>query len=270
MHALYSNDIIPAASFKQMDIVFVPPSPCLKRFVQCIWVIDKTAPSTTSVNEKLYPDAGASLTFFINPTHCKALLFHQTHVCELPWKPLNRQVSIRFRPGALKQLFGLQIDDNTNQEIDFELVLKTQRDSYRRLLENLVGKSISQQCSAIQSWLQHSVESSHASAQKWEQVLYQSMNLLVPPQHIADQHGVSRRTLERQFRNHFGFSPNKIYQFAQIRNARSLLASNKLEISQVALASGYFDQAHFTHAFRSFALETPFQYRKRKLSQIYN
>ncbi|AFS37813.1 helix-turn-helix domain-containing protein [Alteromonas macleodii] len=113
-------------------------------------------------------------------------------------------------------------------------------------------------------------ENTDGAFQKWERMLYQSMNLLVPPQHLADQFGVSRRTLERQFRTNFGFSPNKLYQFAQIRHARSLLTSNSEALSHIALACGYFDQAHFTHSFSDFALETPLQYRKRKLSQIYN
>ncbi len=270
MDASTNNEIIPAASFKQIDIGFVTPAASIKRFVQCIWVIDNPEGSATTLNEKFYPDAGASLTFYLDQTNCEAQLFYHTQVCAMPWELACRQISVRFRPGALKYLFGLTFDDSKNQQIDIALAMVKQRDSYQRLQAYLIGKTISQQCLAIQHWLIELAENTDGAFQKWERMLYQSMNLLVPPQHLADQFGGSRRTLERQFRTNFGFSPNKLYQFAQIRHARSLLTSNSEALSHVALACGYFDQAHFTHSFSDFALETPLQYRKRKLSQIYN
>lgn len=55
--------IIPAASFKHLDIGFVTPARCLQKFVQSIWVIDTTkVPLPATQREKFYPDAGTSLT----------------------------------------------------------------------------------------------------------------------------------------------------------------------------------------------------------------
>ena len=270
MNASTMKNIIPAASFKQIDIAFVTPKSAISRFVQCIWIVDRPKGSSSILNEKCYPDAGASLTFYIDQTTCEAKLFYHTEVCAMPWKLSGRQISIRFKPGALKHLFGITLDDSKNLQIEFVEVLAKELESYLRLQESLVGESIDNQCSAVQNWLAHIIENSDTRSQKWEHMLYQSVNLLVPPQSLADQFGVSRRTLERQFRANFGFSPNKLHQFAQIRQARSLLGSTSHQLSEVALACGYFDQAHFTHAFSTFALETPHQYRTRKLSQIYN
>ncbi|MEC7481430.1 MAG: hypothetical protein VYE21_07415 [Pseudomonadota bacterium] len=52
MDASTNNEIIPAASFKQIDIGFVTPAASIKRFVQCIWVIDNPEGSATTLNEK--------------------------------------------------------------------------------------------------------------------------------------------------------------------------------------------------------------------------
>ena len=270
MDASHNNEIIPAASFKQIGIDFVAPVTSIKRFVQCLWVIDNPQDSPTTLNEKFYPDAGASLTFYLDQTNCEAQLFYHTEVCAMPWELGCRQISVRFRPGALKCLFGLNVEDSKNQQIDIALAMDKQKDAYQRLQDYLIGKTIAQQCLAIQCWLVNLVERCDDRLQKWEHMLYQSMHLLVPPQRLADEFGVSRRTLERQFRANFGFSPNKLHQFAQIRHARTLLTSNTESLSHIALACGYFDQSHFTHSFSAFALETPLQYRKRKLSQIYN
>ena len=270
MNASTTKNIIPAASFKQIDIAFVTPINAISRFVQCIWIVDRPKGSPSILNEKFYPDAGASLTFYIDQTSCEAKLFYHTEVCAMPWKLSGRQISIRFKPGALKRLFKFQFDNSENHQINITEVGPKHLASYRQLQESLIGKTIAIQCMAIQRWLEHIIESCDTRVQKWEQMLYQSVNLLVPPQSLANQYGVSRRTLERQFRANFGFSPNKLHQFAQIRQARSLLGSTPNQLSEIALACGYFDQAHFTHVFSTFALETPHQYRTRKLSQIYN
>lgn len=270
MNASTMKNIIPAASFKQIDIAFVTPINAISRFVQCIWIVDRPKGSPSILNEKFYPDAGASLTFYIDQTSCEAKLFYHTEVCAMPWKLSGRQISIRFKPGALKRLFGFKLDDSKNLQIEFAEVLAKELESYLSLQEYLVGETIDNQCSAIQNWLAHIIENSDTRLQKWERMLYQSIDLLVPSQSLANQYGVSRRTIERQFSANFGFSPNKLYQFAQIRRARTMLGIGTSQLSEIALACGYFDQAHFTHAFRTFALETPHQYRTRKLSQIYN
>lgn len=270
MYASSMNKIIPAVSFKRINIEFITPIYAIRRFVQCIWVIDRPIGSSTTLKEKFYPDAGASLTFYIDQTTCEAKLFYHTKVCAMPWKLSGRQISVRLKPGALKRLFGFQFDNTENHQINITDVGAKHLASYRQLQESLTGKTIAIQCLAIQRWLERIIESCDTQVQKWEYMLYQSANLLVPPQSLADQFGISRRTLERQFRANFGFSPNKLHQFAQIRQARSLLGSVSNQLSDVALACGFFDQAHFTHAFSTFALETPLQYRTRKLSQIYN
>ena len=263
--------IIPAASFKHLDIGFVTPARCLQKFVQSIWVIDTTkVPLPATQREKFYPDAGTSLTFFINGTQCEAKWFYHTQTCTVPWELCGRQISIRFWPGVSKRLFDVRFSNSKNQLIDIALLMTKHLNSYHRLQAKLIDKSLDEQLIAIQHWLNIIAKESDQRAHKWGSLLHQSTSLLVPPQRLADQFGIGRRTLERQCRSHFGFSPNKLYQYAQLHQARKLLSTSTESLSQIALACNYFDQAHFTHAFSSLALETPYQYRKRKLSQIYN
>lgn len=67
-----------------------------------------------------------------------------------------------------------------------------------------------------------------------------------------------------------GFNPAYYRLCQQIKNARLLLCEPTVPLSDVALTCGFYDQSHFTHAFRRFAAETPAHYRQRKLSQFYN
>nr|WP_240919758.1 helix-turn-helix transcriptional regulator [Oceanimonas sp. MB9] len=86
---------------------------------------------------------------------------------------------------------------------------------------------------------------------------------------VACRLGISSRTLERRLQQQIGLSPAFYQLCVRMQAARLQLARPKASLAQVALSCGYYDQAHFTHAFRRFVGGTPAEYRKRKLSQNY-
>ncbi len=95
-----------------------------------------------------------------------------------------------------------------------------------------------------------------------------ALHLLSRPEHnvsaTAQALGISSRTLERQLALQVGFSP-RYYQLCQrMKNARQQLAGAELALVDVALQCGFYDQAHFSHAFARFVGETPAAYRQRK------
>jgi AraC-like DNA-binding protein len=49
----------------------------------------------------------------------------------------------------------------------------------------------------------------------------------------------------------------------RIAQAQSLVAHRDLEIAEIALACGFFDQSHFTTAFRKLTGMPPRRYRSR-------
>jgi AraC-like DNA-binding protein len=73
--------------------------------------------------------------------------------------------------------------------------------------------------------------------------------------------GLSRYELARQFRAVYGTSP---YRYSLARRLEVALGYLRLELplAQVALAAGFFDQAHFTRQFRDGFGMTPGQYRR--------
>ncbi|GEA06560.1 hypothetical protein KUL42_13210 [Alteromonas sp. KUL42] len=268
-YSLYKT-IIPAASFSNIGIQFVPISNALTPYVQCIWFVSENASKTRSIQEKFYPDAGSSITFNITPNTVKAFFFHHAKVCAKQWELGTRYISIRLKPGAAKALLGIDIDERNNLDIELPLFNSPHFYSISRLLDLLYSKKAFEQIVTIQDWLTQLCQRTDFANQKWQGLLESSASSLTPPQQLANDCGMSRRTLERHLKKHFGFSPNQLHHFAQIRHARYQLMSSSNTLSDIALECGFFDQAHFTNMFREHALETPLQYRKRKLSQISN
>jgi len=68
---------------------------------------------------------------------------------------------------------------------------------------------------------------------------------------IASKVGLSRRQLERQFKQHTGLSPLKYYITLRLAKAHSLLQQTRLSVAQVAACSGFGSLEHFSRTYRA-------------------
>lgn len=65
--------------------------------------------------------------------------------------------------------------------------------------------------------------------------------------------GTSPRNLRRDFATAVGLSPKRLARVTRFRRAAALVEEGGEALSSIALATGYFDQAHLSADFRSFA-----------------
>lgn len=86
---------------------------------------------------------------------------------------------------------------------------------------------------------------------------------------IADETGLSHRSFIELFRDQVGLTPKA---FCRVRRFQYVLQSihgaPQVDWAQVALESGYYDQAHFIHDFRSFSGLTPRQYWENRTPHL--
>jgi transcriptional regulator GlxA family with amidase domain len=75
---------------------------------------------------------------------------------------------------------------------------------------------------------------------------------------VARTAGVSRRQLERLFREHVGLSPKDVARIARVQAAlRVATATPRLGGAEIAARCGFSDQAHLIHECRAIAGVTP-------------
>ncbi len=79
---------------------------------------------------------------------------------------------------------------------------------------------------------------------------------------IARAAGVHATTAARAFRAQLGCSPGEYVRRLRVERALAPLAASDAPIAEIALAAGFYDQSHFTNAFRRYAGVTPAQYRR--------
>ncbi|MBT7614723.1 MAG: GlxA family transcriptional regulator, partial [Rhodospirillaceae bacterium] len=71
----------------------------------------------------------------------------------------------------------------------------------------------------------------------------------LPVAQIAKMTGVSSRHLERLFRKHLGQTPQLFYRELRLRQARSLLRSSDLPVSDVAYSLGFSTPSYFAKCY---------------------
>lgn len=67
---------------------------------------------------------------------------------------------------------------------------------------------------------------------------------------IAQTVSVSKRTLERKFRQLLNQTPNQVYLQCRLEHARRLLRNTDLKVREVALASGFASMSYFCRAYK--------------------
>lgn len=262
------GEIIPAASFNKLGVSLHASGSLLSPWIQCIWTA--TPGDILHLDEKLYPDAGASLTFEILPSSVNVYFFYNTQTLKPFWSPSAELVSVRFRPGGAPALLGLNLNDLQNQACSDEIFTAMLRSQLEQLRERLWRLPSLARCQAVEQWLKALLPLQKPSSNMAGSLIELVGHSALSPHDAAAQHGRSRRTLERKCRNLLGVSPAQLQSFSRIRQARHWLMQPQRPITDIALACGYYDQAHFTNVFHTSTFETPHAYRQRKLSQISN
>jgi len=84
---------------------------------------------------------------------------------------------------------------------------------------------------------------------------------------LAAEVGLSRSQFDRQFQRLFGSSPREYLLRVRIRAASQLLVETDDQVTQIALATGFYDHSHFSRTFRRIMGSRPLVFRRRHASR---
>jgi AraC-like DNA-binding protein len=74
---------------------------------------------------------------------------------------------------------------------------------------------------------------------------------------VAAQYGITSRYLQKLFLQHTGLTPKLYVKINRFQNSLMLMGKGDLSLTEVAYASGYFDQSHFIREFKTFTGFSP-------------
>ncbi len=180
--------------------------------------------------------------------------------------PHTRVVAARLRPlGAWALLGGLPLDALTGQILDPEAVLGASarvRELHERMLE---ARDFGQALDLLERWLAArlgAARAPHAATLRASSLLA-TQEPELPVSALAREAGVSARRLHELFQREVGLPAKRIARILRFRRTLERLSADRaLDLTELALDCGYYDQAHLYRDFRELAGLTPRAYLK--------
>lgn len=267
-HHLLSEPL--PANISQIGLDWYAPHPALSNWVQCYWAVKCPQPIGSVLTENLYPDGGTTLVFDFSASSKPHVSFNAFfHINRIQFSGQVDKLGVRFHPGGAFQLMGLEMPLVMDREClveDFELqgfeMLQEQLEDTAKTLDRI---------NLINNWFLRKAIKIHSR----QDYIQSMLRLMKQPQlsvaEVMSHIPMSRRQLERKFQLEVGVAPARVKQLQRVKQARLMISRNpEISLVQVALETGFYDQAHFIRQFQKITGQTPGQYRQKKMSQKYN
>jgi AraC-like DNA-binding protein len=246
----------------------IKPTPLLRRFVECFWLLEGDGSANGSPPERILPDGCVELILnfgarFLQHVDGKQQLQPRNFVVGQMTGPIVISPSgavellgIRFQPGGTRAFLGTPAHEFTDEVVD---------------LGNLSGKlerELSQTCARGRTLVDRVAALDAHLCGQLRQSEYESHVLklaariidcrgLVSVDELAASAGVSSRQLERRFLREVGIGPKLLARIVRFQQVFRAVEQCDSAWASVAVECGYYDQAHLIRDFNQFARQTP-------------
>lgn len=175
----------------------------------------------------------------------------------------GRVIGLRFRPGAFRAFIGKPVHRLTDKVLPVSALLGGDDAAIE---EAVLGPADDAGMVAAAEALllrvlpppDPQVERIHAILQ-----MLQQDPGLTQVRELARRAGMSERALQQLFSGYVGVTPKWVICRYRLHEAADKLSRGEpIELSELAHALGYFDQAHFTRDFRKLVGKSPAEYRR--------
>jgi len=253
------------------------PQPPLSYFVENLWFYQDLKVNHTK--EKLLPNGAVELIIdlsegpkklynnldlaqFVTYNRCWISGMQQRYIV-IGVERGSSMMGVHFRTGGAAPFFGFPISELSGTVVELDLIWKSEMLFLREQL--LETQSVDKKFDLLEAFLIRKAQSrldpdktlaaALATLRSWP---------VVPLGEVASSLGLSHKQMIAHFDCRVGLTPKLISRVFRFRRAvvGASLATAPLDWSDLAVAWGYYDQAHLIHEFQQFAGMTPAQYQK--------
>ncbi|MBD2753101.1 helix-turn-helix domain-containing protein [Spirosoma validum] len=249
------------------------PSTALQPFVNNYWLHSFEAiGNQESPVQRCLPFGVLEIIIQLDDNHCHVL--HNNHWQKLPhaffvglyrdavqWKCIGsgRKFGIQLKPESLLQLFNVPAASLFNDFTDLENVFGKK---INRLVENVYDQpDITSVIAAVETFLLAQLRNLNAE----RNYVFEAARLIrqskgnVSIEALSERLYISKRQLERSFKDNYGTTPKVYQRIIRFRNAYEYFYQNRTAPSwlDISYNFGYSDQAHFIRDFKEFTSEVP-------------
>lgn len=238
----------------------------LKPYIFCYWISpvelsNENIKIQNISNELIVPDGCIDILFRVDK-RTKELQILVIGMMDAPshvYLEYDRvqTFGIRFYPGVLYPFFKYPLNEFTNKIILLEDVIE---DIRTKLGEELISAStINEMVSATNKYFSTLLNNSlqNNTINNALLLIYKSKgNISIKD--ISNREVISERQIRRIFNNWIGINPKTFCKIVRFQNIlKTTMVTQKINWTNLALESGYYDQTHFINEFKEFCSITP-------------
>ncbi|MFC4873442.1 AraC family transcriptional regulator [Negadavirga shengliensis] len=247
-----------------MSYYIIKPSPDLSSLVGYFWVADRAEKDSFDTYYST-ADTFTKMVFAFTDADRGDLLFSgvqgQTKKAEqFPTSGFSQMIGVALFPHAIPLVFGLSPQELNDQMMELPPLLRNREEGLHEML--CMAKSGRERVNILSSYLKNKL-----LGQEWVKdksiikALFEIRQLKgnINITEFIDHYFLSQKQFERKFLGYSGFTPKLYARIVRFEN--SVADYHKFStLTELAYASGYYDQAHFIHDFKKFAGFSPRQY----------
>lgn len=254
-------------------------SPLLRRYIDCVWVETFfEQPVNQNMPQLIIPDNSVELVFTQNMIERELKTYRElhknrTHLSGLKTKPqqikLNRSplLCIRFKAHGLYRFTNVKASETVDQSLSpIDIFGK----SFKALEEQLFeAKDIENRLTVVETYFHKRLIDYEYSQDHLFEILLQKINLAKGGrriQSLAEEFGISIKTIERKFQNHIGVSPKTYSRLVRLfHTLQHLNFKEGPKLVDIVYQHGFYDQMHFIKEIKHFTGLSPTTYLQKDL-----
>jgi AraC-like DNA-binding protein len=171
---------------------------------------------------------------------------------------------VKFRPGAFRPYFGCSVASLRDRSVPIDEVFGTDGAALARQVSDLrddAGKA-----AAVERFLNERETPTDPNVERVGNIVDEiaENREIVSVEQVVELGRLGKRTLQQLFNSYVGVGPKWVINRYRLHEAvERLQAGAQIDFTELAMALGYFDQAHFIRDFRKLVGCTPAAYMRR-------
>lgn len=178
-------------------------------------------------------------------------------------KQAGKVLGLRFRAGAFRPFLGRPVHTITDQVLPLSSVFPW--DDLLAVRHVLLDRDDAGMIAAATELLSPLVPPPDPQVERIAEVLriVEQSTGLTRVEELAERAAIGVRSMQHLFSEYVGVSPKWVIRRFRLHEAADRLANGAaVDLTDLALALGYFDQAHFTSDFHRLVGHSPAQYQR--------
>lgn len=259
----------------------VLPHPILTHHVECFWELTIFPEEANHQYEVMAPDCSFDVIFSTYPILLEfanrqfntrmnaggAFIGQKTCSVKFSVKQPQTIFGIRFKPFAFARLFPISPEKLTNRTLQLEQLFRLRKEERGIISQILSPIEFDKKSSLCEQLVLQLLKEDLYIDQVFRAQLNYIMDRkgLLEIKELFSEFGVSKVTLRKHFLEKMGLSPKVVSRIWRLNHFLELeKEATQLSLTQLALDSGYYDQAHFIREFKTFFYDSPRRFFKQE------